>query len=428
LSRASALTGSALIVVLATVLTDPGWYEELTRKREELTRAVTPHPPVRSGPIGDPIMVTPVHPTGNDSSVSATPQSLLLVRTQPGRNSLEGFAQIGISARSPQTYAAGAVLANGARLAEIYDRYVVLERAGQSVRLYMQGSPEADRHGRESSPLARVGGPVTRPSIDLNPQPRLTDYLRPSPVFGVGGTTRTNASPLRGYALYPGRKSAVFSAWGLNAGDVVTQINGSPVTIASLETLMEGAALTAHIERDGMPKVMSLDGSVLLGAIAREASGLIAASEDGTQQIRARAYFKVPDNERILSASRVVPETRNISSGSDSLLTALRKPKTLDATAAITSASGVAGPETARSSATGSSPGLRHAETTVGSVTSADGGLSPGITPTPAPATVIEPGAFPSPAVRDPPTVPVPPQNPGAVPAGMLPGGPQSGR
>ena len=161
LTRAVASTVVAFIVVLSANVAGPQWFDELVRWLQPAPRAALPHPTARSGPIGAPVTVTPMRPEGNDSSVSPVPLPLILVRTHRGRNSREGFAEIGVRARSPQTYTAGALLANGARLTEIYDHYVVLERGGRSARLYVQGEAQPD--GKRARELLTVGGtPVVR--------------------------------------------------------------------------------------------------------------------------------------------------------------------------------------------------------------------------------------------------------------------------
>jgi type II secretory pathway component PulC len=249
----------AFIVILAGNFSGFGWYEELLRWLQPAPHFdAPPRPLARSGPIGPPVTVTPMQPEGNDSSVSEVPLPLVLVRTQRGRNSREGFAQIGVRAHSPQTYTAGALLANGARLTEIYEHYVVLERDGHTARLYLQGETQRDAGGAQT--LTTVGGAPEPPSVIANSRDELTDYLRPSPVF-VG-------RELHGYALYAGRKGASFSELGLQPGDVLTHINGTPVSnsadsLTTLHTLIDGEVVTVEVQRQGVPQTLSLDGSIL---------------------------------------------------------------------------------------------------------------------------------------------------------------------
>jgi hypothetical protein len=68
-------------------------------------------------------------------SVQDVPKRLYLIDTTPGRTPTEGSARIGVDPRVPQSYSAGAVLLNGARLAQIHNRYVVLARGHERARL-----------------------------------------------------------------------------------------------------------------------------------------------------------------------------------------------------------------------------------------------------------------------------------------------------
>jgi type II secretion system protein C len=252
----------ALALTLALEFGDPKWFEHLSRWAHTVPRQTASRVPARHDPPPAPVLVTPPRPLGNDSSVSAVPLPLHLVRTEVGRNNREGFAQIGVNARSPQTYAAGALLANGARLTEIYEHYVVLERDGRSARLYLQGEPTNDRGIASSAVtgLLTVGGTPAAAPAQINSQERLTDYLRPAPVFAGG--------QLHGYALFAGRNAEAFSQLGLQPGDVITQVNGSAVSgssdsLTTLETLTAGEALSVVIERDGVAQSLSLNGAAL---------------------------------------------------------------------------------------------------------------------------------------------------------------------
>lgn len=281
LGRIAVLTVAALPVAIA--LTYPGldWFEQLRSWSERAPRAAREHP--RPGSPRAVITVTPERPLGTDSSTSPVPLPLILVRTQPGRNSSEGLAQIGVNARTPQTYRAGAILANGARLSEIHPSYVILQRDGRLARLDLQGSVST----QHTSVLLTVGGgdgPALVHAVNTDP---FTDYLRPSPIF--------HGQQLYGYTLYAGRHQDPFFQMGLRPGDVVTQINGEPVrdpeaTLASLHSLLDGAALTVEIQRDGAPVHLSLDGAILAQALTAPPPAVRAwPSKPGTHDFDATA-------------------------------------------------------------------------------------------------------------------------------------------
>ena len=219
------------------------------------------------------VTVTMPKPRGNESSASPLPLPLILVSTRLGRNSREGFAELGVDASSPQTYSAGAVLANGARLTEIYDDHVVLERSGQSARLYIQGhggTPKA----QDLTTLVTVGG-VAPALIAATPHEALTDFIRPSAVY--------RGKVLTGLQVYPGKEASTFDALGLQSGDVIVAIDGTAVSdvdaaLSRLRSLVSGAALTVEVQREGSARSVSLDGSVLVSAMQRGRAPTLCAN------------------------------------------------------------------------------------------------------------------------------------------------------
>lgn len=236
----------------------PDWYKQV---KSWFSRNATVQPPLRwaenSTPPRAPITVTPPRPLGVDSSVSRTPQALILVATQPGRNSREGTAQIGVNALSPQTYQAGALLVNGARLSEIHDAYVLLQRDGHTARLDLLGQPTRSQANQD---LLLVGGtsPIAANGVAADP---LTRYFDLSPRF-IG-------SRMRGVAVYPGLEKAPFAQLGLEPGDVLNRIDNTIITTSSqasgaLRMLLQGATITAQIDRGGVIQTLELDGSKIL--------------------------------------------------------------------------------------------------------------------------------------------------------------------
>lgn len=215
---------------------------------------------------------------GTDSSLSKVPLALYLLAVAPGRNVTEGTAQIGTSIDNPQTYMAGAMLVNGARLVEIHTDHVVLKKGERSARLelYTRTKPTA----ASSNELLNVGSEST-PVASSKPAKRdsLTDYLRPSAVY--------DDQTLHGYKVFPGKKSSVFAQLGLRAGDVITAVDGSPLigraeTIQTLRQLTEGAALSVTVERAGARIQMTLDGAVILAD--REQGEMLSQSSSPTSR------------------------------------------------------------------------------------------------------------------------------------------------
>jgi type II secretion system protein C len=204
----------------------------------------------------------PPAPLGNDSSISGVPLPIILTATMPGRNASEGSALLGVNRDSPQTYIAGALLANGARLAEIHSQYVVIEKDGHSTRLYLQGAQPRSAP-QPLKELTTVGGARDFKPAAITNADTLTDYIRPSPVY--------EGQALKGYEVYPGQKSGLFMRLGLRGGDIITMLNDAPFSdpgqaIDLFRQIADGAVMTATLERQGKIERLTLDGSVIANA------------------------------------------------------------------------------------------------------------------------------------------------------------------
>ena len=229
-------------------------------------RATAPKPiPVAKAPAHPPniaIGLTPPTPKGNDSSISPEPLALTLVQVYPGRNATEGSAEIGVVRESPQTYQAGAMLENGARLEEIHSDYVLLKKGTKQARLYLENVQSSGKIG--DTAMLTVGGvKESPPRAKITSREILTDYIRPSPAY--------NGDTLVGFQLYPGAKSGPFTQMGLQAGDLVTEIDGTPLNDAGaawdiFHQLAEGSAFAATVMRKGTAQSVSLDGSLIVSA------------------------------------------------------------------------------------------------------------------------------------------------------------------
>jgi len=207
-------------------------------------------------------VVIPTMPVAYDSSTAVTPLKLILVSVKPGNTPQEGIAQIGVFRESPQTFQAGALLGNGARIAEIYSNFVILERDGRSERLYLQNSLAAKVSAATPLSTISAGNTAVAPGPDQSRE-TLTDYIRPSPRFDDGN--------LIGYQVYPGARAMPFFQIGLQSGDVIVQIDGVSLTdpasaAAALSELVNGATLSVLVRRKDGVQSLTLDGSAFVRA------------------------------------------------------------------------------------------------------------------------------------------------------------------
>jgi type II secretion system protein C len=200
---------------------------------------------------------------GIDTARSKEPLPLVLTGTILGRNQREGIAFIGTDEHNPQTYTAGATLANGAEITQIARDYVVLEKDGESVRLYAQN---VKSRGRASSKLLLVGGERKSAPAPATYAETFTEFVRPNPVF--------DGSTLKGYEVYAGKSAGVFSRLGLQAADVITAFDDVPITDSAVamdmfQQLAGGATMTATVTRKGKTERVPLDGTVVTAELDR---------------------------------------------------------------------------------------------------------------------------------------------------------------
>jgi S1-C subfamily serine protease len=78
---------------------------------------------------------------------------------------------------------------------------------------------------------------------------------------------------LAGLEIYAGSDARTFARLGLLDGDVIRSVDGVPVsdaaaTIAQLESLTQGRAVTVDVLRQGHLETISLDGAVIAAARA----------------------------------------------------------------------------------------------------------------------------------------------------------------
>lgn len=174
-----------------------------------------------------------------------------------------GYAMLGASVNSVAVYRTGAQVAAGTSLHAVYGDHVLLERAGQLVKLQL---PQRPLLGFTSIvPVALT------PTAQLMASRPARSIPRPNPnvPLTAGQVLRTQVvranGKLQGYRLFPGTEQQVFLDAGLRTGDVVVAVNGRrPGEPASDLQQVLGADRSARVTilRGGVRQelMVSLDG------------------------------------------------------------------------------------------------------------------------------------------------------------------------
>lgn len=169
------------------------------------------------------------------------------------------------SGSDEKVYSIGAAVPGGATLEAVLADRVILRRAGrlETLRLPREGvdgSISYAETGMEPAEAEREpdsGIAQMREEIMDDPT-RLAELLRYSPVL-EGGT-------IRGYRVYPGRDRASFAQLGLQPGDIVTAINGTPLSdpgraMEMLNNMTDQSNVVLTVERDGSTQNIPLSPS-----------------------------------------------------------------------------------------------------------------------------------------------------------------------
>lgn len=202
----------------------------------------------------------------NLANAPETTLALTLHGIVAGRRDSDSRALI-VANGDEEPYSIGATLPGGAVIRAIFPDRVMLERDGRLEALRL---PKADNSGaviaQEPSP-AEFNGPSPpnaipvpqnlgelRQAITENPQ-RLMDALRIMPVQQGG--------KLLGYRVYPAGNTPVFAELGLHPGDVVTSVNGIPLTdpaqsMRILSTIKTSEQVSIGLIRNGQQQTQVL--------------------------------------------------------------------------------------------------------------------------------------------------------------------------
>lgn len=153
--------------------------------------------------------------------------------------------------------------ADGTRVHAVYYDRVILNRGGgrlEALRLPKELAASAaprreSAPSQQSSAQSDSGSGSLRGVISENAS-RITEVIRPSPHIEGGEVV--------GFRVRPGRNEEAFETLGLQSGDVVTDVNGTPLNDASaglqlFEALGESTMANVTVLRDGESQTLVVD-------------------------------------------------------------------------------------------------------------------------------------------------------------------------
>ena len=186
--------------------------------------------------------------------------NLVLAGVLAASDPTKGLAMIGESPQSAKVYAVGSVVRAGTKLHSVYFDRVILDRNGQLETLSLPRPNTAGIITRSAAvPPPRPGGSQFADNIrriaETNPT-AFAEIVRPQPVFANGVQ--------RGYRVYPGRNRQQFAKLGLQPGDLVLSINGTPLDdpqrgMEIFNTIGTSDRVSVTVERNGQSQELTLN-------------------------------------------------------------------------------------------------------------------------------------------------------------------------
>jgi general secretion pathway protein C len=197
----------------------------------------------------------------NEVDASAAPQTqmnLVLSAVFATSDPAKGVAIIGESATAANVFLVGEAVRPGTKLHAVYPDRVILDRSGQLEALFLPTQSLAGVKLSQASAPRPAGTQFTdslRRIAETNPS-AFAEIVRPQPVFANGVQ--------RGYRVYPGRNRQQFARLGLQPGDLVLSINGTPLDdpqrgMEIFNTMGSSDRVTVSVERNGQAQDLTLN-------------------------------------------------------------------------------------------------------------------------------------------------------------------------
>lgn len=216
---------------------------------------------------------------GDAANAPDTTMNLILAGTIATQDPKHGLAIIGESAATAKVYSVGDPVNGGATLNAVYTDRVLLDRGGAIETLSLPRQTLAGGQARAASLPLPIGNATpgqqnlaenVRRLIARDPGV-VSEVMRPQQVFNNG--------QLRGFRVYPGRNRQQFAKLGLQPGDLVTSVNGTPLDDPArgneiFRTIGSSDSVRVTIERNGRSQDLTLN----MSQVANQAQELEAGN------------------------------------------------------------------------------------------------------------------------------------------------------
>ena len=255
-----------LVVAIAWQLVQLTWLLFDQGEKTTAPIVVPPPPPAmasRKGPdvqaiVNAHLFGLPQAPTAaNPAEAPQTQMNLVLSAVFATSDPAKGMAIIGESTTAADVFTVGAAVRPGTKLHAVYADRVILDRGGQLEALLL---PAESLAGMMQAPArqTQAGGRFTenlRRIAENNPS-AFAEIVRPQPVFANGVQ--------RGYRVYPGRNRQQFARLGLQPGDLVLAVDGTPLDdpqrgMEIFNTMGSSDRVTVSVERNGQAQDLTLN-------------------------------------------------------------------------------------------------------------------------------------------------------------------------
>ncbi len=195
---------------------------------------------------------------------------LVLVGVLAATDPALGVAILGPTAEAAKVYLVKDMLPGGARLFAVHPDRVLIDRGGtiEALLLPRQSAPPS---AMRPAPSTQAPGVAERAQQLVQQGPgALAQVMRPQVVLDSQGKQQ-------GFRIFPGGNRQAFAKLGLQAGDLVTAINGTALDDPGagtnvFNTLATSPNARVTVQRDGKPQELVVNVAQALGEAERAAA------------------------------------------------------------------------------------------------------------------------------------------------------------